>query len=775
MKIKRKLITFVLAFAMVLSFIPTLSVKAATTDFKIISDTKVTAKEAEEWAESKGATETFVGLADLYFKYAPDHGDVNPAIAYVQAAKETGFGKFGGVIDESYHNPCGLKKPEGGGDTDPNAHQKFASWDEGVQAHLDHLALYAGADGYPRSDTPDPRHFATVKGRATTVNSLGTKWAPSATYGEEVNKLYKNLMDFAGVDYPKDTIDDSTNTDNSKDNNQSSNGTPNPGKPESKPNVPNVSSVIPENQIKNDTTTTDDKTNITSTVGWKNEDGNWYYYKSDNTKAIGWIKPDSNWYYLNDEGKLQTGWFKYNSKWYYSDSSGAMIKGWKQIGDEWYFLSDSGIMATGILFDGSNSYYLQDSGAMAEYKGWKKIGDKWYFFEAGSKIKTGWLKDNNNWYYLQGDGSMVTGIKKIDNKNYMLNQDGSMATGWIQQSNIWYYFNQDGSMATGWILDNGTYYYLYDNGAMAKGWINLGDAWYHLENGGAMSTGWVTSNGDTYYLNPSTGRLVTNTTQDGYKIGSDGKRQNASTVKNDDSTSSGSNSSQSDKGNSGSNSSQGDVDNSGTSSPINNNTSNGKKTIVIDAGHDYGKDYGAESTIDGVTYSETELNIQVADKLKKELKAKGYNVLMTRELGSKPSYGSLTASLTHKVTTANNINADFFISIHHNSAGATAQGVMTLYSNEPQDTSFGGKLNSARIDKSRKIATLINNNIASKLNLNNRGGQEQNLFVCRNANMPAVLVEVGFITNKEEAIRCADSSSQQKVAEAIAEVIANNV
>lgn len=79
--------------------------------------------------------------------------------------KETGYGKFGGVLDESYHNPCGMKTSSGGGDYDPNAHQKFNSWDEGVQAHLDHLALYAGADGYPKSDTFDPRHFVTIKGR----------------------------------------------------------------------------------------------------------------------------------------------------------------------------------------------------------------------------------------------------------------------------------------------------------------------------------------------------------------------------------------------------------------------------------------------------------------------------------------------------------------------------------------------------------------------------------------------------------------------------------
>ncbi len=91
MNIKKKFTTFALAFAVVLSLIPGLSAQAATTDFKIISESKVTAKQAKSWAKSKGATDTFADLADLYFKYASEHGDVNPAIAYVQAAKETGY------------------------------------------------------------------------------------------------------------------------------------------------------------------------------------------------------------------------------------------------------------------------------------------------------------------------------------------------------------------------------------------------------------------------------------------------------------------------------------------------------------------------------------------------------------------------------------------------------------------------------------------------------------------------------------------------------------
>ena len=125
---------------------------------------------------------------------------------------------------------------------------------------------------------------------------------------------------------------------------------------------------------------------------------------------------------------------------------------------------------------------------------------------------------------------------------------------------------------------------------------------------------------------------------------------------------------------------------------------------------------------------------------------------------------------------ANDANADFFISIHHDSFDSeSANGVTGLYTSLPQDASFGGRTDAARIEKSKKMATLIVDNIASKLNVTNRHGRDQSLSVCKNVNMPAVLIETGFISNKAEAIRCADPASQQKVAEAIAEVIAANI
>jgi N-acetylmuramoyl-L-alanine amidase len=207
MRKKKKALAFVLIFAFIYNLLPIGIVKAVD-NINIISSTAVTVQEAKQWAKNKGATETFIGLADLYWKYASLRGGVNPAVAYVQAAKETGYGRFGGIINESYKNPCGLKIRVGGSDTDPNAHQRFNTWDEGVQAHLDHLALYAGAAGYPRSDTYDPRNFSSITGKATTVVSLGGNWAPSASYGTEIMSMYNEMVGLSESSKLRGSIDE---------------------------------------------------------------------------------------------------------------------------------------------------------------------------------------------------------------------------------------------------------------------------------------------------------------------------------------------------------------------------------------------------------------------------------------------------------------------------------------------------------------------------------------------------------------------------------------
>lgn len=163
----------------------------------ILGPASATLAQAKAWARSKNAPAEFVELADLYWELAPAHGGVDPAIAYVQFGHETGYlyrdGRSAAGIDASYRNPCGLKITAGGGDTQASAHKRFKDWQEGITAHLDHLALYAGASGYPKKDTPDPRHFAYLHGTAPTVQELGGKWAPSASYGRKLMEYLEEM------------------------------------------------------------------------------------------------------------------------------------------------------------------------------------------------------------------------------------------------------------------------------------------------------------------------------------------------------------------------------------------------------------------------------------------------------------------------------------------------------------------------------------------------------------------------------------------------------
>lgn len=175
-------------------------------DINLISPTEITVDIAKKWAKSKNGSDTFISLADIYWGATQEHGGINPALAYVQAGLETGFGKFSGVLDESYYNPCGMKNSTGGEDLDANAHYRFNNWEEGVKAHLDHLALYAGAESYPRTNTYDPRHFPFLLNSAPTVQSLSGKWATDKEYGNKIINNYNELLSIKGNE-PKMSVD----------------------------------------------------------------------------------------------------------------------------------------------------------------------------------------------------------------------------------------------------------------------------------------------------------------------------------------------------------------------------------------------------------------------------------------------------------------------------------------------------------------------------------------------------------------------------------------
>ena len=177
---------------------------------KIINKPTATYKQCEEWIKSKkSANKLALENLPIMWNCAIKNG-IDPVILIAQSMKETGWYNFGGVVPASYCNPCGLKITKGGGDYEVGAHMRFKSWEEGIMAQSDHLALYAGgpyvpkyspecashlnADHMDNGTTKDPRHFTYLFGKCPTVESLGCNWAPSASYGTDIVKMIKEVQ-----------------------------------------------------------------------------------------------------------------------------------------------------------------------------------------------------------------------------------------------------------------------------------------------------------------------------------------------------------------------------------------------------------------------------------------------------------------------------------------------------------------------------------------------------------------------------------------------------
>ena len=92
--------------------------------------------------------------------------------------------------------------------------------------------------------------------------------------------------------------------------------------------------------------------------------------------------------------------------------------------------------------------------------------------------------------------------------------------GWINTNRGWNYY-ENGSIKTGWLNYGGSFYYLKDDGNMATKWINVNNNWYYMNDSGSMETGWQKINGNWYFMQES-GAMVSNTTIDGYYLGTDG-------------------------------------------------------------------------------------------------------------------------------------------------------------------------------------------------------------------------------------------------------------
>lgn len=167
-----------------------------------------------------------------------------------------------------------------------------------------------------------------------------------------------------------------------------------------------------------------------------------------------------------------------------------------------------------------------------------------------------------------------------------------------------------------------------------------------------------------------------------------------------------------------------------------------KKIIVIDAGHG-GTDMGA--TYNEVT--EKQIVLGVASQIKKLSKSQNdYEIVLTRD-------SDASTSLSERTEKINKLNPDMVISLHINRTPGK------------ETTKKGHEIFTQNSDASKKLAKMISDKFGSCTI------EEKNLHILRESKSPTVLVELGFINNKQDRDFLSSEAGQKEVASKFVEVI----
>lgn len=126
-------------------------------------------------------------IANIYFEECIDEG-VNHDIAFCQMTLETGFLKYGGSVQRSQNNFCGLGATGGAvrGEVFPDIRT-------GVRAHIQHLKAYASKEDINKPCV-DRRYKYVKRGSAPTIYALQGKWAADPLYDQKLENLLDRLF-----------------------------------------------------------------------------------------------------------------------------------------------------------------------------------------------------------------------------------------------------------------------------------------------------------------------------------------------------------------------------------------------------------------------------------------------------------------------------------------------------------------------------------------------------------------------------------------------------
>lgn len=173
------------------------------------------------------------------------------------------------------------------------------------------------------------------------------------------------------------------------------------------------------------------------------------------------------------------------------------------------------------------------------------------------------------------------------------------------------------------------------------------------------------------------------------------------------------------------------------------------KVIVIDPGHG-----GSDPGMVGTTYKTAEktINLSTANILKDRLQALGATVVMTRTKDDqKPE-------LPRRVAISHEAGADAFISVHYNSSNKKNSGILSFFYSSSKD---------------RPLAHAIERQLAGGIGLKSHGVAHGDYHVLRENRTPAVLLELGFLSNKKDEGIVRGADYQRRAADAIARGLQN--
>ena len=184
------------------------------------------------------------------------------------------------------------------------------------------------------------------------------------------------------------------------------------------------------------------------------------------------------------------------------------------------------------------------------------------------------------------------------------------------------------------------------------------------------------------------------------------------------------------------------------------------KVVYLDAGHG-GYDPGASYF--GI--SEKSLTLAIQSRVKAKLESEGYQVVTTR---TSDTY----VDLTDRSRAANASESDIFVSIHINASGSSAsQGIETYYyqpyAEYPSRINATYHANPTRLSMSDTLANAIQSSLINATGAQNQGVKRRTFAVLRETTAPAVLLELGFLSNPQEAARLTTSAYQETLANAI--------